>query len=484
MDRSQHGKRPWRDVAQWINPSDQRRFRKVRLSLSNVCALATAAELGSLRPVRPLVSHYLWPRSGVNVVARNLLAKLRLDRACVAARPAEIWLCHSSDGAPRHICPRKRVLLFAAAEGDEEMRRFSWALLLVALIPGLVRAQRGEPQLAAEVLRRMDANQDGRLEPQEISGRARAGVMRLADEAGLDLNQPLSINRLERQLRRQGGDESRRRGGPDDSRQGRGSQRRDAPSPEPARAAASTSGFGPVATASSVRGFGGSATATTSPPNQPIDDRTQRYVERFMTQYDRNQNGRLESSEWEGARWGSDPKESDLNKDGILTKEELAARMSNRWGTRSSAPDRSARPESDSGRERRSFERGPSGPGNEQSRGSGSSNSGSNDSNDRIRRYAEGLLKRYDRSGNGALEKDEWSQMRERYGSADANKDSVITVNELALFLSNDNRASGSSRSSSRLEAEAAVAMGPTADLRGGHRVGHLSLRKRRVIAF
>jgi hypothetical protein len=62
-----------------------------------------------------------------------------------------------------------------------------------------------------------------------------------------------------------------------------------------------------------------------------------------------------------------------------------------------------------------------------------------------MRRFAEGLLRRYDRSGNGSLEKEEWSQMSERYAAADANKDSVITVEELATHLSNFSRGSGPS---------------------------------------
>ena len=62
-----------------------------------------------------------------------------------------------------------------------------------------------------------------------------------------------------------------------------------------------------------------------------------------------------------------------------------------------------------------------------------------------MRRFAEALLRRYDGSGNGSLEKEEWSQMSERYATADANKDSVITVDELAAYLSNFSRGSGPS---------------------------------------
>ncbi len=390
------------------------------------------------------------------------------------------------------------------------MGRTLGSLLCVLLITAYANAQRGESEIAADMLRRMDANQDGLLEGREVSGRARASVMQLAEQARLDVNQPLPIDRLERQLRRQGRGGSRRGGGGDDQGAGGGPQRQrggprgrdprpaEAPpaTPSPAPSTSTLPGFGVVSTESSVRGFGRPAAETPSqpaaPPAQQMDDRTSRFVERFMSQYDRNRNGRLESSEWEGIRWGADPKESDLNKDGVLTKDELAAQMANRFGSRSFSggrrPGRGPGPggDAESGGPGRPFfggrgNRGPDqgsgnlfnrggggegfsrrggGEGSPQrggsggvgrrggfgGRGFGPSNPNSGDPNDRIRLYAESLLRRYDRNGNNRLEKDEWSQMRERYAAADTNKDSIITVDELAGMLSNGNRGSGGSR--------------------------------------
>src|SRR5688500_2327772 len=47
-----------------------------------------------------------------------------------------------------------------------------------------------------ELLTRMDANKNGQLEPDEVSGRARGIVERLAERAKLDPKQPLPIEKL------------------------------------------------------------------------------------------------------------------------------------------------------------------------------------------------------------------------------------------------------------------------------------------------
>jgi hypothetical protein len=49
----------------------------------------------------------------------------------------------------------------------------------------------------------------------------------------------------------------------------------------------------------------------------------------------------------------------------------------------------------------------------------------------RVRRYAEALLRQYDKNKNGVLEKDEWSQMPEQWRTADRNGDGKITLEEL-----------------------------------------------------
>jgi len=61
------------------------------------------------------------------------------------------------------------------------------------------------------------------------------------------------------------------------------------------------------------------------------------------------------------------------------------------------------------------------------------------DRNDRVRGFAEGMLRRYDRNQNGVLEKDEWEGMRGADG-ADLNGDGVITLDELTKRLADYSR--------------------------------------------
>ena len=64
----------------------------------------------------------------------------------------------------------------------------------------------------------------------------------------------------------------------------------------------------------------------------------------------------------------------------------------------------------------------------------GSSGSG-NPAEAKYRRYAEMLLKQYDKNHNGVLDPEEWSQMRGDWKSADLNGDGKLTVDEITAHL-------------------------------------------------
>jgi Ca2+-binding EF-hand superfamily protein len=66
---------------------------------------------------------------------------------------------------------------------------------------------------------------------------------------------------------------------------------------------------------------------------------------------------------------------------------------------------------------------------------------------ERIRQQAKGLLKMYDKNGDGVLQKEEWSEMKEKYKAADKNHDGNITIDELTEFMIVDS-GSGPSQSS------------------------------------
>jgi Ca2+-binding EF-hand superfamily protein len=60
---------------------------------------------------------------------------------------------------------------------------------------------------------------------------------------------------------------------------------------------------------------------------------------------------------------------------------------------------------------------------------------------EQIRQYAKSLMKDFDTNKNGQLEKEEWSQMKEKYKAADTNHDGIITLDELTKFLIADSGA-------------------------------------------
>jgi hypothetical protein len=55
----------------------------------------------------------------------------------------------------------------------------------------------------------------------------------------------------------------------------------------------------------------------------------------------------------------------------------------------------------------------------------------------KLLRYAQQLVKRFDRNGSGALETSEWASMPGNPSKIDRNRDGVITVEELAEYLAN-----------------------------------------------
>lgn len=68
---------------------------------------------------------------------------------------------------------------------------------------------------------------------------------------------------------------------------------------------------------------------------------------------------------------------------------------------------------------------------------------------DRYKGFADGIIKRYDRNGNGKLEKDEWGEMRGDPKASDGNGDGVITKDELAAGLAKRFSGGGDGKSES-----------------------------------
>jgi hypothetical protein len=219
------------------------------------------------------------------------------------------------------------------------------------------------PFSSNDFLQRLDANGDGSLDPREVPDRMRPFVDRAARQAGVDPSRAISLRAL-----RGGSNDSRRGGsreegppmgfrppweeGPprgDDSR-----RRESSGSDSSSTVVPGVPGFDlPDEQLPPVPGFGGALTApvaaiprgeagrgdserrsstssgdspSSSGPPASGEDRTRRYAESLLRQYDNNRNGVLEPDEWATMR--GDPGKGDTDGDGKLTLDELSVRLS------------------------------------------------------------------------------------------------------------------------------------------------------------
>ncbi len=258
---------------------------------------------------------------------------------------------------------------------------------------------------------RLDTNGNGMLDPEESQGRARMFLER----TGLDLSRPIPMDQVgrafeemrSRRMGEMGGEGGRDRGdewgrGPDNPEQGSGSA-----AVEPL-----VPGFGEPDLFDPVPGFGdlGERFAVS------IEEQDRQEAQRTMGRSDANQDGILDADEIRGGRWGDDPLQTDRNRDGKLTLNELALRYAIR---------RVEREGDASGSRARS--------------GGGTSGDRANPPADAAGRAQERMVQmafgRYDRNGNGVLEKDEWDALGPDPSSMDANRDGRITRDEFAAAM-------------------------------------------------
>jgi uncharacterized membrane protein YgcG len=197
-------------------------------------------------------------------------------------------------------------------------------------------------------------------------------------------------------------------------------------------------GFGLASNTAKAPGFDVPLSVDASVPlEKRYDSRVIEYVDRMLKDYDKNSDGFVDNIEWKDGRWSTPPEESDTNKDGKLSRAELCERIARRFGLQNSPPGSSS---SNSG-----------GSSSRDSSSSSSSSSKPGDEFSKYKDYAASLIKQHDRNKNGVLEKDEWNDLKSEHRAADANSDSVITADELALKLqaysSGSNSSGGSSNS-------------------------------------
>jgi Ca2+-binding EF-hand superfamily protein len=268
-------------------------------------------------------------------------------------------------------------------------------------------------------LSRMDRNGNGMLDPDEMHGRMRMMLERMADDADLDLSRPIPLEKIgeafermrNRRSRDDDDDRRSRRFGRDRDDDDRRDPRSDEPDVEPL-----VPGFGESDLFEPVPGFGtmGERFAVTITQ----EDRTE--ATRTLRRYDRNRDGILDQEEIRRGRWRNDPLQTDRNRDGNLTLNELALRYAVR---------RNEQGESDEDDGRRS------GRGSSSDRSSRGSNDDRSDGSDRRRRIVEMLFGRYDRDRNGTIEGEELESFRgsDRF---DRNDDGKVTREEAIESMS------------------------------------------------
>lgn len=294
---------------------------------------------------------------------------------------------------------------------------------------GSGRDRRREGYDPAEMLKGMDGNKNGLIDPSEVSGRSRMFIDRAAEKAGLDKAKAMPIDKLLPAMQAASEEyRKQREAGGGGERGGPGGPPAASPMSSPSTPRPSTGFGGPASTTptASSSGFGspsgraGSIISLESKFDQSVID----YVNgTLLREQDKNGDGNIDKNEWVNGNWSKSnpPENSDLNKDGKLSREELCYRISKSRGIAVKGEVASSSS---------------SGPPSGGSPGFSASASLSSSGGDRTKRYAEGLLREHDKNKDGMLQRDEWKDMKTEHQGADSNGDGTITLEELSTRIS------------------------------------------------
>ena len=316
------------------------------------------------------------------------------------------------------------------------------------------------------ILQSLDTNRNGMLDSGEANGRTREFVR----QAGLDPKRTHSIAAIAKALEKKN-KEGKKGKTTSSAASSNGSARK-------------VTGFGVETEKFGVKDFSpsGEERMSVEAMNRRFGESVIAQVDRAMTRYDSDKNGLIDPVEQKRTRWTSPSADvSDTNKDGSLSRLELAYRYQQRAeetskrvatknvvSTRASLATKSKQTTSSSrttysstGRSSRSSRSPRGGASSRYSRGSNPSNSSKTASStgkrfdstksDAYRKYVDGLFKNYDENKDGRLNKDELGEMRRPPKDADANKDGFVDKNELIASVSKKSGGgdSGSSAKSS-----------------------------------
>lgn len=166
----------------------------------------------------------------------------------------------------------------------------------------------------SSMLSRFDTNKNGSIEPSEAQGPAQFFLQRLAQSnPKIDLKKPIPISMLTEAIQ-----SARGGGGAGGGTPTSGSQSDELELLVP--------GFTMDFIPEPLLGFG----AGSEMYAVRVEERDMKESEERMRRYDSNKDGKLDARELRSGRWSDDPMSYDRNRDGFITKSELAVRYAKR----------------------------------------------------------------------------------------------------------------------------------------------------------
>lgn len=311
------------------------------------------------------------------------------------------------------------------------------AVILFSLLPhGRAVGQ----QKIERFLRKVDSNQNGRVDTSEMTPQIR----RYLKSKGFDTNGSVKIRSVVRTT-----EKSNR------NAQAKGTA--------PAKADSRVPGFGgddSDATKSGVVSFG----VVDAPKHS---ESTKKQAANLLLKYDGNRNNMLDEDEIRGIPWGSpSPSQNDKNRDGRLSLTEIEGRYHAREMAKKKRRNDSNRqnvakarqnPRTNNRSTQQTFSATASPQRNSLSK-SQSSSVALQKQREKIIKYADGYFMKHDGNKNGMLDKDELNKMRRPPTNADTNSDGRVSKNEFvasqmpnsSALKSNANSPSKSSNRSGR----------------------------------
>lgn len=295
---------------------------------------------------------------------------------------------------------------------------FLFVAIAIASAPGAVDAQEKKKAKKAgfnveAFLKRLDVNQNGKVEPGEIKDDRTRGFLK---NAGVDTSKPINIKKFSKKIKKKRDLRDNPGSGQQTLGFSVGDDERDEESGDSPGFAVSDEERDPIAK-TGTRHFSEGAKQT---------------LEWVLRNYDKNKDGKIDKNEIREARWNDPPvSESDTNKDGSLSRMELLVRYQKREDKKSKSKNkgREDRKSRWGDRERNSGKRSES---KSKSKSKSANRTGNRDIRKGYEDYVGNLFKSYDKNKDGSLDEEEIDGMRRKPDKkADANGDKKITKEEL-----------------------------------------------------